>query len=239
MTSRPVRGSRAACRGRTGRRRAAADRPTEIGFIAAIIVMIPQMQAQPGAAGRPETPSRAVDGRGRAPQVGVVVDDPAARAVHLPRGPRAGLGEVPHHRDQRGHAFLEPGRLGRPVVHLRVDVDRVLAAPGRVGAVVPQALQIGGLAARPRRCDQQIAAILKVERGERGVVRGLAGADALVGRTARRGRAAEVDRRRGGTGGGAPRRYARRSRRSCAGAPALICSRVAAAGSPLTSSKRR
>ena len=42
----------------------------------------------------------------------------------------------------------EVGRERRPVVHLRVDVDRVLAAPGRRQAVVPDALEVGRLAAR-------------------------------------------------------------------------------------------
>ena len=46
-------------------------------------------------------------------------------------------------------ALREVGRLGRPVVHLRVDVDGVVAAPRRPDLVVPDALQVGRLRARP------------------------------------------------------------------------------------------
>ena len=38
----------------------------------------------------------------------------------------------------------EVGAFGEPVVHLGIDVDRVLAAPGRIDRLVPDALQIGG-----------------------------------------------------------------------------------------------
>ena len=37
------------------------------------------------------------------------------------------------------------GRLGRPVVHLGIDVDRVLGAPGRRHGFIPEALKIGRL----------------------------------------------------------------------------------------------
>ena len=76
--------------------------------------------------------------------------DPAARAVVHARGARAGDRQVVHHAHQRLHALGEIGRLRRPVVHLRVDVDGVFRAPGRRHLVVPQALQVGGLSARPR-----------------------------------------------------------------------------------------
>ena len=56
-------------------------------------VMFPEILAEPRAAGRP-MPPRPVNRRRRAPEVGVVMRHPAARApVHL-RGARAGLGEV-------------------------------------------------------------------------------------------------------------------------------------------------
>ena len=93
---------------------------------------------------KPQGPSI---GRGRPPEIGVVVGDPAAGApMHL-GGAGAGYREVLDHGHQRLDALAQVGGLGRPVVHLGIDVDRVLAAPGRVQAVVPQALERGRLAA--------------------------------------------------------------------------------------------
>ena len=84
--------------------------------------------------------------------------------------------------------------LGRPVVHLGVDVDRVLAAPGRGQAVVPDALEIGRLAAGARAADEQVAAVLEEERGEGRIVARGEAAHALVGRQVGFGRSAEVER---------------------------------------------
>ena len=43
----------------------------------------------------------------------------------------------------RLEALAQVGRVGHPVVHLHVDVGMVIAAPGRLVAVVPFALQVG------------------------------------------------------------------------------------------------
>src|SRR3546814_9919270 len=66
-----------------------------------------------------------------APQVGIVMGHPAARAIHASRGAFARDGKVAHHFHQGGHAFAERGRFGGPIVHLGVDVDRIFGAPGR------------------------------------------------------------------------------------------------------------
>ena len=156
-------------------------------------VVFPEILAEPRAAGGPVSP-RAVNGRRRAPEVGVVVRDPATGApVHL-RGARAGLREVLHHPQERFDALAEIARLGRPVVHLGVDVDGVFAAPGRVHAVGPEALQIGRLPARTRAGEEQVAAKLEVKRRKLRVVSIREVLDALVGRQLHRLGGAEVQR---------------------------------------------
>ncbi len=159
-----------------------------------IVPMFPEMRAQPCAAGGPQSVLGAIDRCRRAPQIDIVVRDPAARAVHRPCGACAGLGDLADHLDERRDAFGEVGRMRRPIVHLGIDVDRVFGAPGRLQALVPQPLQRRGLAARLRAGDQQITRILKVERGERRIGGGIVGGDALVGRQVGGGRAAEIDR---------------------------------------------
>ena len=120
----------------------------QILAIAGVLVAIPERQRQPRAAGRPHAVLRSVDRSRGAPQIGVVMRHPAAGAVHLARRPRAGHRQVRHQCRQRIHRLGEVGRERRPVVHLGVDVDGVLAAPGRRHALVPQALQVRRLATR-------------------------------------------------------------------------------------------
>ena len=126
------------------------------------------MVAEPGAAGRPDAVIRGVDRGGAAPEVGVVVQDPAARAVMLLRGRPARSRRHPRSGRRAARALGEVRDLGRPVVHLGVDVDRVLAVPGGLELLVPDPLQVGRLAPGAAAGDQQVAAELEEEGGQRG-----------------------------------------------------------------------
>ena len=162
--------------------------------VAAELVAIPEVQAQPRAAHRPHAPRGTVNRRGRAPQVRVVMRHPAARAVLRLRGARAGHGEIIHHREQRLDALGEIARLGGPVIHLRVDVDGVFAAPRRACAVVPQPLQARRLTTGPRRADEQVTAKLIIQRRELRVVALGKMFDALVRRQLQRLAPAKIKR---------------------------------------------
>ena len=76
------------------------------------------------------------------------------------------MGEILDHGDQGLDGFGQGARFRRPVVHLGVDVDGVFAAPGRVGALVPNALEVGGLIAGAGAAEQEVAAKLVIQRGE-------------------------------------------------------------------------
>ncbi len=142
----------------------------QIAAIAGVLIAIPERQRQPGAARRPHAILRSVDRSGGAPQIGVVMRHPAAGAVHLARRPRTGHRQIRHHRRQRVHRLGQVGRERRPVVHLGVDVDGVLAAPRRRHALVPEALQVRRLRTGPRAGDEQVAAVLEVERGQTRII---------------------------------------------------------------------
>ena len=88
---------------------------------------------------------------------------PAARGrpERRPGRPPAGFELGDHVVDQRQLALREVGGLGRPVVHLQVDVVVVVAGPGRPVAVIPQPLQVGGQAAGARAARQQVASVLE------------------------------------------------------------------------------
>src|SRR5262245_7705041 len=89
---------------------------------------------------------------------------PAAGVVVLLGHARTSLRQIGERREQRFVTFREARQFGRPVVHLRVDVDRPLAVPWWVFRLVPNALQIGRLRTGTRTGDQEVPSKLKIER---------------------------------------------------------------------------
>jgi len=69
-------------------------------FVASEKIMLPQMLAEPRAAGRPDAVN-VVDGRSAAPEVGVVMHHPAATTVLLLGGARAADRQIVNHVEQR------------------------------------------------------------------------------------------------------------------------------------------
>ena len=96
--------------------------------------------------------------------------DPAAAAVVDPCRLASVHREAPDQVEERLVALGEVRHLGGPHVHLGIDVDRPVAAPGGAHLVVPDPLEIGGLAARPGAGDQEVAAVLEVERHQPRIV---------------------------------------------------------------------
>src|SRR3972149_2053038 len=127
--------------------------------------MGPEVRAQPRAACWPEPPQWAVNGRSGAPEVCVVVADPTASAVlHLCRVAST-VDEFRHHAQQGLMTLLQIRWLRWPVVHLCVDVDRVLAFPRRRHGLVPQSLQVRWLGVRTRTRDEKISTVLEIQCG--------------------------------------------------------------------------
>ena len=151
------------------------------------------MLAQPCAACDPDAMVRGVDGRGAAPHVRVVMEYPSAASVMFLRRPYACFRDVGDHIEQRLMAFGQVRRFRRPVVHFDVDVDRVFAAPGRVFALVPDALQVERLRPRARPADHEITPELKISRRQFRIVVVGKRLDANVRRPLRVVRVAEVE----------------------------------------------
>ncbi len=80
-----------------------------------------------------------------------------------PRSLRAARGQGLHPLDKRLGALGEGAGFGQPVVHLGVDVDGVVAAPGGAHMWVPDALEVGRGAARAGAADEEVAAVLEKE----------------------------------------------------------------------------
>ena len=132
-------------------------------------VVLPEVLAEPRRAADGRAPGRIFAGRGEAPGVGDDVRHPAARVVVGLRGLAARL-------DQRGDELVqrlvqlgEVADLGRPVVHLDVDVEMPVAVPRRLDFLGPDALQVGRQSAGPRGADQQVAAEVEIQRRQRGI----------------------------------------------------------------------
>ena len=80
-----------------------------------------------------------------APQVCVVVSHPTATAIHCASSLFTSDCEVSNHIEERLVSVGQVSHLGRPVVHLRIDVDGVLRVPWCIELVVPESLQISRL----------------------------------------------------------------------------------------------
>src|SRR6185437_6626815 len=77
--------------------------------------------------------------------------------------------------------LCEVRAFGEPVVHLSVNVDCVLGAPGWVDRLVPDALEVCSERAGARTGDEHVATELKVDRQQMKILAtGLDCRDALV-----------------------------------------------------------
>ncbi len=179
-------------------------------------VVLPQVGGEPGPAGGERPPGRAVHGRGDPPEVGVLVVHPPPRAVVLSGHVRALVGQLSHQSRQGLGELAQVADLRRPVVHLGVDVRRVLRVPRGVHVLVPDALEVGGLGAGPRGRDQQVAPELEAQGGQVGIA-----PDPVLPRASRRwagrswGRSRGRSTRAGSTAGGRPRARRGPPRRTC------------------------
>ncbi len=126
----------------------------QVLLVPGVEVVLPQVGGEPGPAGGEGPPGRAVHGRGDPPEIGVLVVHPSPGAVVLSGHVRALVRQLPHQAGQGLGELAQVAHLRRPVVHLGVDVGGVLRVPRGVHVLVPDALEIGGLGAGPRGCDQ-------------------------------------------------------------------------------------
>ena len=113
------------------------------------------------------------------------MEDPAAGAVVLPGHLAALVRELADHAEERLGALGEVADLGRPVVHLGVDVGRVFRIPHGIHVLVPDPLEVGRLRSRTRGRDEKVAAELEDEGAEGGIVRPVEALEPFVGREQR------------------------------------------------------
>ncbi len=92
------------------------------------------------------------------------MDDRSLRGIQLASGQSTGRHGRPQQVEQRKMTFGKVRTFGEPVVHLRIDVHRVLRSPRRIHTLVPDTLQIRGQRTRPRTRDQHVSAELKIDR---------------------------------------------------------------------------
>ena len=95
--------------------------------------------------------------------------NPAAPVVHARRLCSSDAQAVDQV-EQGEVTVLQTRGLRGPVVHLRVDVDRELAVPGRHEALVPDSLQVRGERSGTAAREQEVAAELAVLRDEARIV---------------------------------------------------------------------
>ena len=95
------------------------------------------------------------------PDVRVVMSHPASCTVHF----RCNLATVRNHSlyqfKKRKMQLRKSGVFRRPVIHLRVDVDRIFAVPHGRETIVPNTLKICGKTSDTARGNKQIPAVGK------------------------------------------------------------------------------
>ncbi len=161
-------------------------------FVSTIVVVVPEMFAQPRATCRPEAIRRSVNRSRCTPNIGIVMAYPATSTVHNFCCASTGFSKVHYKRDERFSTLGKICRLSRPVIHLGVDVDGVLAFPRWGHAFVPDTLQICRLAAGPRAADKQVSSELEIKCRKLWVIGLFRIADSLIGRKFRHSRRSEV-----------------------------------------------
>ncbi len=138
-------------------------------LIAGERVMLPDMLTQPGRTHGPDAPD-AVSGCGESPDIAQMMHHPTAGAVMALRRQMAGFHQGLDVIHQRQSAVGQITHLGRPIVHLQIDVGVIIRIPRRRHRIVPFALQIGRQRSGPRTGHEQVTAVLKIERHERRIV---------------------------------------------------------------------
>ena len=142
--------------------------------VRSILGLLIQCLAQPGRAQRPVAPDHAVLAQAAdrvtvAPDIGIVMDHHARRIIIGP-GSLFGFGPAGlQQREQRRQAVAQAEQAGAPVIHFRIDIDGIVAAPGRLEMLIPDALQIHRLCPGAGGGDHQVAAIVE-KQGIQGLI---------------------------------------------------------------------
>ena len=123
----------------------------EIVLVAGEQIMLPLVQREPWPCNRESPPPHTIaDGR-VSEGIGHMVDRPSLGAEGLPGSHPSGH---PYRLNPFGVRYDGLGKvahLGRPVIHLDVDVGVEVRIPGSLEFLVPYSLKVGGKPARPAR----------------------------------------------------------------------------------------
>ena len=140
------------------------------------------MGSEPGSAVREHAPLRTIHRTCYAPDIGVMMCHPATAAIHFPSRLCSRYTQILNQRIQRLRSVAEIRYLGRPVVHLRIDVDGIFTVPRRIFTVVPNALQVCRLSTRLGRGNEQITTVIIHQCHHRHILAACKFLQALVGR---------------------------------------------------------
>ena len=78
--------------------------------------------------------------------------------------------KISHHVKERFMRLTQVGYLSRPIIHLRIDINRIFTIPGSIWTVIPDPLKISRLTTGLRRRNQQITTILEHQSRHRHII---------------------------------------------------------------------
>src|SRR5688500_1124198 len=112
--------------------------------------MFPKVLAAPTSTCTPNSPKDRINRTSYTPDVGIMMRHPAPCAIHHACRFSSRLRHILNHVEKGLMQFCKVSFLSRPIVHLRIDVNRVFAVPRWFHLIVPNSLKVGRLTTWPR-----------------------------------------------------------------------------------------
>ena len=130
--------------------------------------MFPEMLAEPSRTHRPHRIGTGIlilpeisHRSGVSPDIQVVVAHPSVKSIDFPGCFPSILCCPADQVKERFLTFAQVASLSHPVIHLRVDINGIITAPGGTHPVVPDSLEVCTLASRSGGTDHQVSGIME------------------------------------------------------------------------------
>ena len=131
-----------------------------------VAVVVVQVLAEPSCGGVGCSPAGMLPRGGELPDVAEDVRDPSLGAVEGLRRAFARRDDALDPVGERADGLGKCALLGRPIVHLQVDIQMIVPIPRSLDGLRPQPLQVGGQCTRACAGEKEVASELHIERGQ-------------------------------------------------------------------------
>ena len=128
------------------------------------------MLCQPGTSIRPHAEVCSIHRSTGTPYIRIMMCHPTFSIIKNFSSLTACNCQISHHIKERFMRLTQIGYFSRPIIHLRINVNRVFTIPGSIRTMIPDTLKIGRLTTGLRRRNQQITTILEHQSCHRHII---------------------------------------------------------------------